>query len=170
MKKLGLFCLFVVVLGGAALAQTSSTGGTAEQFRSGYQKWLEEDVTYLITPEESAKFATLKDDAKRDAFVRQFWSRRDPTPNTAENEFKEEYYRRIAYSNVHFAGKLAGWKTDRGRTYILQGRPDEITADKNSMGVPREIWRYNGSASNVIFEDQCRLGEFVQVNWRASHA
>src|SRR5713226_8687828 len=76
-----------------------------------YRAWVEEDVHWIISPEERAAFEKLATDDERDQFVEQFWSRRDPTPGTVENEYKEEHYRRLAYSNVHFAAKGAGWKT-----------------------------------------------------------
>ena len=81
-----------------------------------------------MTDEERAAFNQLSTDAEYEQFVQQFWLRRDPTPGTIENEFKEEHYRRIAYANEHFSGGVPGWKTDRGRTYIMYGPRDEIDA------------------------------------------
>ena len=91
-----------------------------------YKKWLDEDVRWIITDEERAAFKQLSNDDERDQFIEQFWLRRDPTPDTAENEYKEEHHRRIAYANEHFASGIPGWKTDRGRIYIVYGPPDEI--------------------------------------------
>src|SRR5512140_2988754 len=160
MKRLG-FVGFgtALLLAGIALAQTSA----ATPLPAIYQKWLDEDVVYIAAPEERAKFLALKDDAERDRFVRQFWLRRDPTQGTEENEFKEEHYRRITYSNVHFAEKLAGWKSDRGRVYILEGPPDEIAASKNSVEMPKENWLYKNAGKTVVFEDWCRCGSFELV-------
>jgi GWxTD domain-containing protein len=163
MNRTWLAGMSIVLVAGSLLAQSAAPNAKAVQLPTVYQKWPDEDVAYIIAPEEKAKFVAPKDDAERDEFVRQFWLRRDPTPNAEPNEFKQEHYRRIAYSNVHFAEKVAGWKTDRGRTYILQGPPDEITAGRNSMDASRELWLYNSSGTNVIFEDQCRCGEFVQM-------
>ena len=95
---------------------------------STYKKWLNEDVRWIITPEELSAFKQLSNDEERDQFIEQFWLRRDPTPDTVENEYKEEHYRRIAYANEHFAAGKAGWRTDRGRIYIVFGPPDEIEA------------------------------------------
>ena len=81
---------------------------------------------YIITDEERQAFKRLTTDEEREQFIEQFWLRRDPTPDTAENEFKEEHYRRIAYANEHYASGIPGWKTDRGRIYITFGPPDEI--------------------------------------------
>src|SRR5208282_5468082 len=86
-----------------------------------YRKWLDEDVRWIITDEEKSAFMQLSNDEERDQFIEAFWQRRDPTPDTEENEFKEEHYRRIAYANEHFAAGIPGWKTDRGRTYIVFG-------------------------------------------------
>ncbi|MBL8179162.1 MAG: GWxTD domain-containing protein [Bryobacterales bacterium] len=92
-----------------------------------YGKWLTEDVLYIIQPEERKAFLGLRSDEEREHFIGQFWTRRDPTPATMENEAKEEHYRRIAYANERFKATLTpGWKTDRGKMYILAGPPDEI--------------------------------------------
>ena len=91
-----------------------------------YKKWLDEDVVYIITDEERKAFKQLSNDEERDQFIEAFWQRRDPTPDTEENEFKEEHYRRIEYANEHFAAGIPGWKTDRGRIYIMYGPADEI--------------------------------------------
>jgi len=91
-----------------------------------YQKWLTEDVSWIIKPDDRVSFLRLSSDAERDDFARQFWLRRDPTPGTEENEFKEEHYRRLAYANQHFAHTISGWKTDRGRIYIVYEPPDRI--------------------------------------------
>ena len=80
-----------------------------------YKKWLDEDVVYIITDEERAAFKQLSNDEERDNFIEAFWQRRDPTPDTEENEYKEEHYQRIAYANEHFAAGVPGWRTDRGR-------------------------------------------------------
>ncbi len=144
-----------------------------------YKKWLNEDVAYIITPEERQAFLQLSNDEERDQFIEQFWLRRDPTPDTAENEFKEEHYRRIAYANEHFAAGIPGWKTDRGRIYIIWGKPDEIEShpsggmyqrDQAEGGgttstYPFERWRYRyleGIGNEVILEfvDQCMCNEY----------
>jgi GWxTD domain-containing protein len=144
-----------------------------------YKRWLDEDVAYIITPEERAAFKQLSNDEERDQFIEAFWQRRDPTPDTAENEFKEEHYRRIAYANDHFYAGVPGWKTDRGRIYIVYGPPDEIESHpsggaydrpQNEGGgststYPWEDWRYryiDGIGSDVIIEfvDTCMCGEY----------
>src|SRR6516164_8801063 len=84
-----------------------------KELETPYRKWLNEDVAYIITDEERTAFKRLQTDEEREQFIEQFWLRRDPTPDTVENEFKEEHYRRIAYSNENFASGIPGWKTDR---------------------------------------------------------
>jgi GWxTD domain-containing protein len=144
-----------------------------------YKKWLEEDVVYIITDEERAAFKQLSNDEERDNFIEAFWQRRDPTPDTEENEYKEEHYQRIAYANEHFAAGVPGWKTDRGRIYIVFGKPDEIDSHPSggtyerpmeegggeTSTFPFEDWRYRyieGIGQEVIIEfvDTCMCGEF----------
>src|ERR1700733_214945 len=144
-----------------------------------YKKWLEEDVVWIITDEERAAFKQLSNDEERDNFIEAFWQRRDPTPDTEENEYKEEHYQRIAYSNEHFAAGVPGWKTDRGRIYIIYGKPDEIDAHPSggtyerpmeegggeTSTFPFEDWRYRyieGIGQEVIMEfvDTCMCGEY----------
>ncbi len=90
-----------------------------------YRKWLDEEVPYIITDEERAAFKKLATDDEKEQAIEAFWQRRNPNPDSPENEFKEEYYRRIAYANEHYASGIPGWKTDRGRIYIMWGPPDE---------------------------------------------
>ena len=95
------------------------------ELKKAYKDWLEKDVAYVITDEERKAFKKLATDEERERFIEEFWRRRDPDPDTEENEFKEEYYERIAYANEHFASGIPGWKTDRGRIWIMYGKPDE---------------------------------------------
>jgi GWxTD domain-containing protein len=144
-----------------------------------YKKWLEEDVVWIITDEERAAFKQLSNDEERDNFIEAFWQRRDPTPDTEENEYKEEHYQRIAYANEHFAAGVPGWRTDRGRIYIVYGKPDEIDSHPSggayerpmeegggeTSTFPFEDWRYryiDGIGQEVIIEfvDTCMCGEF----------
>ena len=144
-----------------------------------WQKWLNEDVVYIITVKERIEFLGLKTDEDRGRFVEEFWRLRDPTPDTDENEYKEEHYRRIAFANQHFAASTPGWKTDRGRTYILHGPPDEIDAHPSGGSYTRpesegggtkrtfpfESWRYrhiDGIGNDVVMEfvDKAGTGEY----------
>jgi GWxTD domain-containing protein len=142
-----------------------------------YKKWLDQDVRYIISDEERETFKRLSNDEERDQFIEQFWLRRDPTPDTIENEFKEEHYRRIAYANEHFAAGKPGWKTDRGEIYIKFGKPDEIEshpsgglyerpADEgggSTSTYPFEIWRYRYLEGLQGTQKQEVLIEFVDT-------
>ena len=96
-----------------------------KELDSQYKKWLNEDVVYIISPEERSSFLHLSTNEEREQFIEAFWARRNPDPDSPENTFKEEHYRRIAYANEHYASGIPGWKTDRGRIYIMWGPPDE---------------------------------------------
>src|SRR5262249_3363984 len=154
-------------------------GAIKEKLGGVYKKWLDEDVRWIITDEELSAFKKLSNNTERDQFIEQFWLRRDPTPDTAENEYKDEHYRRIQYSNEHFAAGMPGWKTDRGRIYIMYGKPDSI--DSHPMGgtyqppaeegggttqtFPFEIWRYRyldgiGQEIEIEFVDDCSCGAY----------
>jgi len=144
-----------------------------------FRKWLDEDVAYIISNEERTAYRALKTDEEREQFIEQFWLRRDPSPDTVENEFKEEHYSRIAYANERFASGIPGWKTDRGRIYILYGKPAEIESHASggtyerpiqegggtTSTFPFEIWRYRyleGIGNEVILEfvDPTMSGEY----------
>jgi GWxTD domain-containing protein len=150
-----------------------------QEVSGSYKKWLNEDVAYIITDEERAAFKQLSNDEERDSFIEAFWQRRDPTPDTVENEFKEEHYRRIAYANEHYAAGIPGWKSDRGRMYIMYGQPDEIESHPSggtyerpmeegggeTSTFPFEQWRYRyleGIGQEVIIEfvDTCMCGDY----------
>jgi len=118
-----------------------------------WKKWMDEDVRYIITDEEKQGFKRLKTDEERQQFVEQFWLRRDPTPDTEENEYKEEHYRRIAYANDHYASGIPGWKTDRGMIYIKYGPPDEIDSHPSGGSYERPIEEGGGETSTYPFED-----------------
>jgi len=123
-----------------------------KELETPYRKWLNEDVTYIISDEERAAFKRLNTDEEREQFIEQFWLRRDPTPDTTENEFKEEHYRRIAYANERFASGIPGWKTDRGRIYITFGPPDEIESHPSGGTYERPIEEGGGTTSTFPFE------------------
>jgi GWxTD domain-containing protein len=145
------------------------------QIGTPYQKWLTEDVVYIISAEERSAFLRLRNNEEREQFIEQFWNRRNPTPGTQENKFKEEHYRRIAYTNEHFGTTaLAGWRTDRGRTYVVYGPPDEIE-DHPAGGqnvAPYQRWTYRlidgiGEHVTFVFSDRDRNGQFRLVEERA---
>jgi len=127
--------------------------GLKQELSKTYKKWLEEDVIYIITDEERAAFKQLSNDEERDNFIEAFWQRRDPTPDTEENEYKEEHYQRIAYANEHFAAGVPGWRTDRGRIYIVYGKPDEIESHPSGGEYQRPMEEGGGETSTFPFED-----------------
>jgi len=123
-----------------------------KELETPYRKWLNEDVAYIITDEERKAFKQLNTDEERQNFIEQFWLRRDPTPDTEENEFKEEHYRRIAYANEHYASGIPGWKSDRGRIYITYGPADEIESHPTGGSYERPIEEGGGETSTYPFE------------------
>jgi GWxTD domain-containing protein len=124
-----------------------------QEVSGSYKKWLDEDVRWIITDEERAAFKQLSNDEERDQFIEAFWQRRDPTPDTIENQFKEEHYRRIAYANEHFAAGIPGWKSDRGRMYIMYGPADEIESHPSGGSYDRPMEEGGGQTSTYPFED-----------------
>jgi GWxTD domain-containing protein len=124
-----------------------------KELASPYKKWLDEDVVYIITPEERSAFLHLSTNEEREQFIEQFWQRRNPDPDSPENTFKEEHYRRIAYANEHFASGIPGWKTDRGRIYIMWGPPDEIDSHPSGGTYERPAEEGGGETSTYPFED-----------------
>jgi GWxTD domain-containing protein len=143
----------------AALAQEGQqkkakepTRKQKDEIKSVYKKWLDEDVDYIITDEERKAFKALKTDDERDQFIEQFWLRRDPDPDTPENEYREQYFERIQYANERFASGIPGWKTDRGRIYIMYGKPDQIETHPSGGSYNRPSWEGGGSTSVYPFE------------------
>lgn len=149
------------------LSASKKTKDLPERFR----KWLEEEIVYIISPKEKEVFLKLESDRERDLFIEAFWKFRDPNPNTPENEFKEEHYRRINYANYHFGRESTGpgWKTDRGRTYIILGPPKDIERyDGMKQLYPTQIWTYQGDPAlglppqfNVVFFQRNGVGDYV---------
>jgi GWxTD domain-containing protein len=127
-------------------APKQKKGKTPEGSRAEYyKKWLDEDVLYIISDEEKKVFKALQTDEERESFIEQFWLRRDADPRTPENEFKEEHYRRIAFANERYASGIPGWKTDRGRIYIMYGQPAEIESHPSGGTYNREYYEGGGT-------------------------
>jgi GWxTD domain-containing protein len=171
--------LLTAWLGAFCLAQTGDDRRLRqEEERSYYDRWLNEDVLYIVTDEERTVFAALTTDEERENFIEQFWRRRDPDMRTAHNEFREEHYRRIAYANEHFTSGRAGWKTDRGRIYIIHGPPHELQdhfggpysrplyeGGGETTTYPYQVWRYRridgiGSDIELEFVDTTLTGDY----------
>ncbi|UWZ84090.1 GWxTD domain-containing protein [Occallatibacter riparius] len=150
-----------------------------QELKGAYKTWLDQDVAYIISDEERKAFKNLSNDEERDAFIETFWLRRNPNPDSPENEFREEHYRRIAYANEHFAAGKPGWKTDRGHIYIAFGKPDSIDSHPSggayqrpidegggsTSTFPFEVWHYRylegiGDNIDIEFVDTCQCGDY----------
>ncbi|QEE31506.1 GWxTD domain-containing protein [Terriglobus albidus] len=150
-----------------------------KEIKSDYRKWVEQDVIWIITDEELQAFKNLSNNEERDAFIEAFWQRRNPNPDSPDNEYREEHYQRIAYANEHFAAGKPGWKTDRGHIYIAYGKPDSIDSHPSggqyerpidegggsTSTYPFEIWHYRyleGVSDNIDIEfvDTCMCGDY----------
>ena len=123
-----------------------------QELKGAYKTWLEQDVSYIISDEERKAFKTLSNDEERDSFIENFWLRRNPNPDSPENEFREEHYRRIAYANEHYAAGKPGWKTDRGHIYISFGAADSIDSHPSGGSYQRPMEEGGGSTSTFPFE------------------
>jgi GWxTD domain-containing protein len=150
-----------------------------QELKGTYKTWLNQEVPYIITDEERKAFMSLSNDEERDSFIENFWLRRNPNPDSPENEYREEHYRRIAYANEHFAAGKPGWKTDRGHIYIAYGKPDDIDSHPSggsydrppeegggtTTTFPFEIWHYRylegiGENVEIEFVDSCQCGDY----------
>ncbi len=159
--------------------QNKSDKQLYKELASPYKKWLDEDVAYIITDDERKLFLKLQTNEEREQFIESFWQRRNPDPDSPDNAFKEEHYRRIAYANEHFSSGVQGWRTDRGRMYIVWGPPTSRETHTQGETYQRpleegggetktyayEIWNYNyveglGQNVNLEFVDPSGTGEF----------
>ncbi len=150
-----------------------------QELKGEYKTWLDQDVVYIITDQERQAFKNLSNDEERDAFIENFWQRRNPNPDSPENEYREEHYARIAYANEHFPAGKPGWMTDRGHVYIAYGKPDDIESHPSggeyqrpmeegggsTATFPFEIWHYRyiegiGDNVNLEFVDTCQCGDY----------
>ncbi len=168
MSRKGLFRTFVLVAVAVSATAFSVTGqkpketpapdindrtrNVRPELKEAYKRWLSNDVSYIITKEERRAFQALQTDEERENFIESFWRRRDPNPDTEENEYREEYYERIAYANERFTSGIPGWKTDRGRIYIAWGKPDSIESHPSGGAYDRPSYEGGGSTSTYPFE------------------
>lgn len=145
-----------------------------------YRKWLDEDARYIIADQERSEFAKLTNDQQRDEFVERFWEKRNPEPGSSPNVYKEQHYERIRFAISHFSVlDTSGWKTDRGRIYIVFGPPDHIDQHFSAAGSHKasdlfgvaaipydwELWRYGyiegiGEDVDFTFVDTCGCGRY----------
>lgn len=131
---------------------TSRPRNVKPELKEAYKRWLDQDVPYIITKEERRAFMALQTDEERENFIENFWRRRDPNPDTEENEFREEYYERIAYANERFTSGIPGWRTDRGRIYIAWGKPDSIESRPSGGAYDRPSYEGGGTTTTYPFE------------------
>jgi GWxTD domain-containing protein len=186
LRRTGVAVLTLALTAPLVSAQDQQTQKQSERKRNqgpelkkAYKDWIEKDVAYIITDEEKKAFKKLSTDEEREQFIEAFWRRRDPDPDTDENEYREQYYERIAYANEHYTSGIPGWKTDRGRIYITWGKPDEVESHPSgglydrpsyegggsTTTYPFEIWFYRylpgvGSGVEIEFVDPTGSGEF----------
>lgn len=162
--------LFIILLTVILFFSLSEAKPEKKELPERYKKWLEEEVVYIIGSREKDVFLKLETDRDRDVFIEAFWKHRDPTPGTPENEFKNEHYKRINYVN-HFFGRTtpkAGWRTDRGRVYIILGEPQDIQRfEGKTQTYPSEVWFYQGKTKlglppgfNLVFFQEGGTGEY----------
>src|SRR3974377_2558560 len=138
---------------------------TLKELDTPYKTWLNEDVIYIISPEERQAFLQLETNEEREQFIEAFWLRRSTNPDLPDNDFKEEHYRRIAYANEHFASGVPGWKTDRGRIDISWGKPDEIESHPTGGTYDRPMEEGGGSTTTYAWERwRYRYLEGIQEN------
>jgi GWxTD domain-containing protein len=131
---------------------TTNARTVKPELKDAYKRWLNTDVAYIITKDEKRAFLALVTDEERENFIENFWRRRDPNPDTEENEYREQYYERIAYANEHFSSGIPGWKTDRGRIYIAWGKPDSIETHPTGGAYDRPSYEGGGSTTTYPFE------------------
>ncbi len=151
MRKMGFAIFFLFLLNNFIVLASKEK---RDEIPQKYLKWLNEEVVYIISSEEREVFLSLKTDEERENFIKFFWKRRDPTPETEFNEFREEHYRRIEYANRNFFEGMPGWRTDRGRIYIMFGPPDFVQTNPGGLRgflfgptadtaeFPSEVWTY----------------------------
>lgn len=150
-----------------------------QELKGPYKTWLDQEVPYIISDDERKAFLSLANDEEREAFIENFWQRRNPNPDSPENEFREEHYRRIQYANDHYAAGKPGWKSDRGRIYIMWGPADSIDSHPSgglyerpmeegggeTSTFPFEVWHYRylegiGENVDIEFVDTCQCGDY----------
>jgi GWxTD domain-containing protein len=158
----------VLLLAGLLIAPSAS--GQKVRLPERFQKWLDEEVVWIMTSLERDVFLKLQTDRERDTFIEAFWKHRDPTPGTPENEFKTEHYRRLAYANRYYGrtAPIPGWKTDRGRVYIILGEPNDIQRFEGKAGIYNtEVWFYQNKEEaglppgfSLVFWQAANLGDY----------
>jgi GWxTD domain-containing protein len=167
--KFLIFALTLLVFCLSVLAQERKVKSNPPSVENELKHWLEKDALYIITPKEKEEFLKLKTIEEAEDFIEKFWKRRDPTPETEENEFRETYYERIAFANEHFTSGIGGWRTDRGMVHIMYGKPDKIEKGRGNFeglqNVLFEKWTYENLTNKkqnteITFIDPTESKEF----------
>lgn len=157
-RKILLSILALLISSGSVFGQTTGNDPANDPRKvtpepnNAIKKWINEEGDYLLTPDERRALLALKTDDEREAFIDYIWRRRDPHPDTEQNEFREEFYERIAYANENFASGKPGWKTDRGRIYIKWGKPDSVESRPSGGSYDRPAYHGGGSTTTYPFE------------------
>lgn len=149
--------VFFLLPAGSGFSQTNPNSPSPDQkprkvkreLKRAYQDWKNKDVAVIITEAELEAFEKLETDDEREQFIQSFWRRRDPDPDTEENEFKEEHFERMTYANEHFTSGKPGWMTDRGRIYVKFGKPDNI--ESYPSGGPYQRLPHEGLGSTTVY-------------------
>ncbi len=136
-------------------------------------KWIRDYVRYIITEEEKVEWKGLSNRDDKVMFIEHFWQRRDPTPETRENEYRAEYIQRWLYVKQHFTAGKPGWRTDRGRIYLMLGAPSSVERNpfgRNRTERPSEVWYYNSinnrnlpASVDISFVDFMGYGDYEIV-------
>ena len=137
-----------------ALAGLVPSAAAAKKEQDKYEKWIKEEVALLVLPEEKAEFEKLKTNEDKDRFIELFWAKRDPSPGSKNNEFRDEWLARLEYVNKTYASGVGpkGWRSDMGKVYLFFGPPVQVqggatgvrpeSAGGSQMEAPAETWLY----------------------------
>lgn len=165
-KKIFVFTFLTIAL----ISTNYSAREKPDDLPDVYKKWLDEEVVYIITPTEKEVFLQLKTNQERDTFIKAFWHQRDLLHGMPEGEARREHYRRLNHANRYFGrgSTKPGWKTDRGRAYIILGEPEDIQRfEGKTQTYPAEVWFYQGKTDlglppgfNLVFYQEGAIGEF----------
>ena len=168
-----LVLLILATFAVATTAQDVNANADDEELEAALKKWIRDYVRYIITDKEKGEWKNLADNKAKVAFIEMFWARRDPTPETPENEYRDDYLQRWGYVLENFSAGKPGWRTDRGRIYLMLGPPSSI--QRNPMGRdaterPSEVWTYNSinnsklpASVDVSFVDFMGYGDYEIV-------
>jgi GWxTD domain-containing protein len=168
--------IIVYIMGIVALAGVISCGGNKSIDMDPTNDEFFRKTRLIMLKEEIKVYKHLPDQAAREEFIKEFWEKRDPNPETAENEAKIEFDARVEFIQRWFSEKMGrshGLDSDRGKVYLLLGPPDERTTDERTMRdrfgnyirVKVENWVYHYDQLFLQFIDQKGYGEYYLRSW-----